>query len=108
MPNDLNEKKEELSKFLMKQILNEASSTLEERRERYGRPYENHKRIADLWNAYFTGTKRSISPADVAIGMILVKIARLQESPEHYDSLMDIAAYAAVAHSIIGEENFDD
>ena len=101
-------KREELSSFLSEQLLNEATNTVNRRKEKYGRPYKNHKRIADLWNAYLRGIGRPVDPADVVAMMVLVKISRLQESNEHYDSWVDMAGYAAVAASIIGEENYNE
>ena len=105
----MDEKKmKELAESLMSGLLQEATDTVNERNEKYGRPYENHKRIAELWNAYFSGTKQIVRPHDVAVAMILAKIARLQETPHHYDSWMDIAGYASVGHAIIGEEGMLD
>jgi len=52
----------------------------------------NFKRIADLWSAHLA-TK--ISTVDVAILLTLVKVARLKNSPDHRDSWVDIAGYAA-------------
>jgi len=105
MNREINEKKKrELSKVLMNDLLKEATDTVIERNKKYGRPYENHQRIADLWDAYFTGTQKPVRPHDVVVAMILAKIARLEETPDHHDSWLDIAGYAAVGRSIIGEE----
>lgn len=77
------------------EILNEASRLIEgERDETYGTPLTNHKRIALLWQVVL-GTE--ISPAEVAICMALVKVARLVETPNHQDSFIDAAAYMAIA-----------
>ncbi len=65
----------------------------------YGHPRENFQRICDLWNAYLDGRPGGqatpISAEDHAIMMILVKVARLQQTPEHRDSQVDIAGYIA-------------
>lgn len=68
------------------------------RRAAYGHPRENFGRICDLWNAYLRGrpggAAAPITPEDHALMMVLLKVARLQESPEHRDSVVDICGYA--------------
>ena len=58
----------------------------------YGKPENNFKRIAELWTVYFDSR---FTPHDVAIMMMLVKVARLANNPDHRDSAVDIAGYAA-------------
>ncbi len=82
-----------------------------ERRKAYGDPENNFKLIAELFGSYL-GHRRirggladgvsgqlslndNIKPSDVAVLMILVKVARLAQTPGHRDSLLDIAGYAA-------------
>ncbi|EKF23062.1 hypothetical protein C731_2960 [Mycolicibacterium hassiacum DSM 44199] len=60
----------------------------------YGDARENHERIATLWGAYKRGTE--FSPEDVAVMMILLKIARFMENGYHEDTVVDIAGYAGV------------
>lgn len=62
------------------------------RQENYGSPESNFSRIAAFWTLYL---QRHITPADVAIMMILMKAARLQNNIKHEDSWVDIAGYAA-------------
>lgn len=69
------------------------------REEHYGHPKENFQRIAGLWTSYLG---YPISLTDVANLMVLVKIARLQNSPTHKDSIMDIAGYAAALARAVG------
>ena len=76
-----------------------------DRREAYGSPFDNHKRIAWLWTFYLMERARGnkefeLTPSDVAAMMILLKIARLVHTPGHFDSLVDIAGYAAVAWEV--------
>lgn len=66
------------------------------RRAAYGTPEDNFERIARLWQAYFENTGRgeaNITAADVSPMMRLMKEARLCESPQHYDSFVDIIGY---------------
>ena len=50
----------------------------------YGDKYQNHKNISELWSSYL-GTK--ISAHDVAICMLLVKVARIKKI--HVKSFVD-------------------
>lgn len=68
-----------------------------QRAKDYGDARENHQRIADLWNVYLQmEPDESIAPEDVAVMMILLKIARLMENGYHRDTVTDIAGYAGV------------
>lgn len=72
--------------------------TAGKRESDYGTPEDCFKRIAGLWNVYLDGAaggRTQIGPGDVAAMMALVKIARLVNTPNHYDSWVDIAGYAA-------------
>ncbi len=77
-----------------------------DRRDVYGSPKENHQRIAWLWTVYLMEKGKTgefeIGPVDVAIMMMLVKIARLIATPGHFDSLVDVAGYAAIAWEMVG------
>lgn len=50
--------------------------------------------IAKLWSAYLTV---EVTPVDVANLMVLLKVARAQQNPQHYDNYTDMAGYAACA-----------
>lgn len=83
------------------EILNEANRlTHGDRDKNYGTPYTNHKRIADIWSVIL-GIE--VTPAQVALCMAGVKIARLVETPNHIDSFIDGAAYLAIAGEIATE-----
>ena len=71
-----------------------------QRQHDYGDKYENHKNIADLWSAYL---ETEISPHDVAICMLLVKVARLKHRKTE-DCYVDMAGYAAIAGEIQDKE----
>ena len=73
-------------------VLDKAREAIESHTN-YGDPETNHYRIAKLWNAY-AGT--TLGARDVMIMMILVKISRLIQTPDHKDSMIDIAGYAAL------------
>jgi Domain of unknown function (DUF6378) len=76
-------------------ILREADQVAGTDRSRdYGHPYENHRRIAAMWNVRLEGKlKEHITPGEVTEMMILLKCARLMNSYTR-DSVLDIAGYA--------------
>jgi hypothetical protein len=86
-------------------LVEAASCVLMHRQKAYGRPEDNFENIARLWNAYLRAkaTKEigndywvdELRNVDVAIFEILVKVARLAETSDHFDSWVDIAGYAA-------------
>lgn len=69
------------------------------REQDYGTPEENFGKIAALWNAAF-GT--SFNDQDVALAMILVKVARQSTGGGSTDTWVDIAGYAACGGEIHG------
>lgn len=79
-------------------ILTEAERIVYGDRERtYGTPAKNLNQIARLWSAYLD---TEITAHEVCDMMILLKLARLQNNPEHRDSLVDVAGYAALKERI--------
>ena len=78
-------------------ILGHTAKVLEERRDDYGDPAEQFRAIADRWSITL-GTP--ITPAQVALCMIDLKLTRLARDPKHQDSILDIAGYAAVLHEV--------
>lgn len=71
----------------------------------YGGPEDNFKRISKLQDVYLQLVADvrypyfELTPEDVAILNILQKIGRLVQSPDHRDSWLDIAGYAACGYS---------
>ena len=95
-----------------------AGKAVADRGLNYGSPEDNFERIARRWNVCLEnigyGVRREtvygmlprrLTAADVASMMIDVKLARLENSPDHADSWIDIAGYAACGAevSIAGE-----
>lgn len=77
-----------------------------DREKTYGDPSKNLRLIAQYWS---THTGITITETDVCIMMQLLKIARLKNNPEHDDSWIDIAGYAALKNRIKNEcENAGD
>ena len=85
---------------LGKELLEEAKGKIDERGERNGTPFDNFSRIARLWSVILD---TDITPLQAALCMDAVKTARLCNTPEHWDSLVDKAGYSAVMAEIVGE-----
>jgi hypothetical protein len=84
-----------------KEILETAIKTVcEERQDSYGKPEDNFAIIADLWSGYLGDV--ILEAEDVAIMMILLKIARIQTGTFKPDNYIDIAGYAACAAEVAG------
>jgi hypothetical protein len=80
------------------EILDEAKRlTHGDRNKNYGSPLTNHTRIAKLWSVWL---QTEITPAQAAMCLALVKVARLIETPDHLDSFTDGAAYFSIAGEI--------
>lgn len=79
-------------------VLKEAHTIIYGDREKtYGHPAKNLETIAVMWNAYlYTHGDKPLTAKDVACLMILLKTARLGNNPDHRDSVVDIAGYAAL------------
>lgn len=71
------------------------------RGERYGHPSENFARIAALWGPIL---RVDVSPQQVGLAMIAVKLARLIETPDDEDSIHDLAGYAATLDMLAGRD----
>ena len=74
------------------EMLLRAHDTIQERGRTYGPIKQNHEHIAALWT---TLLEHPITPVQVAMCMTALKLARLMETPNHEDSAVDIAGYAA-------------
>jgi hypothetical protein len=73
-----------------------------DRGPQYGHPTKNFEQTASLWNAYL-GEPREITPADVAIMMILLKLSRESNRPKR-DNVVDVIGYAKTLAMVRGYE----
>jgi hypothetical protein len=84
--------------LITKDILKEANELIAgDRHKDYGDKVENHNNIAKLWSAY-KGIE--ITAHDVAIMMVLLKIARTKLGAVSRDTYIDMSAYGAIAGEI--------
>jgi hypothetical protein len=82
-----------------------------DRQKDYGDKLPNFSQIADFWTAHLKFKLKEdvkITAEDVALMMINVKQARLAKSPNHYDSILDVAGYAGCYDKILIERGVRD
>jgi hypothetical protein len=96
----------------MKTALEEAHDIIYGDREKtYGDPARNLNNIAAFWEIYLNARGllnldgEGLTAEDVATMMMLLKIARLGNSPGHRDSLVDTIGYAALIDRINQRES---
>ena len=75
------------------ELLENATVALSDRGSAYGDASDNFQRIADMWSVILG---RRVTMKQVALCMSAVKMARLIETPDHADSWIDLAGYAAL------------
>ena len=78
-------------------MLKHAASGVAERRKIYGEPAAAMAVVARRWSITLG---RPITPAEVVLCLIDLKLARLGHDPKHQDSILDIAGYAAVLQEV--------
>ena len=78
-------------------ILHEAAQVIAERTKTYGAPDKAMAAIAARWSITLG---HPVTPAEVVLCMIDLKLTRLARDPKHQDSILDIAGYAAVLHEV--------
>jgi hypothetical protein len=78
-------------------VVQEAMQIVAKRGKDYGHPLPNHKRIAAIWTVVFADKLKPgevIEPHEVVLAMMGTKLARLIETPNHRDSMVDQCGYA--------------
>ena len=78
-------------------MLRQAAAVVANRRETYGDPVTSMTAVARRWSITLD---QPITPAQVALCLIDLKLARLAHRPDHLDSMVDIAGYAAVLREV--------
>jgi hypothetical protein len=74
-------------------ILGYTAAVLEDRAAAYGPPAASMAAIAARWSVTLG---RPVTPEQVVLCMIDLKLARLAHNPSHHDSLVDVIGYAAL------------
>lgn len=82
-----------------RQILEHAMDVVEQRGAAYGRPDAIMAAIAARWSLTLA---RPVTPAQVTLCMIDLKLARLVHDPAYRDGVIDVIGYAALLPEVTG------
>jgi len=75
-------------------LIEEALSLItKDRHESYGEASEHFDQIARLWTILM---RRKVTPSEVILCLVAMKVARLSGKLDHMDSWVDLAGYAAL------------
>jgi hypothetical protein len=88
--------------MIARDILLNATDTIADRGLSYGHPADNLQHTAMLLSAYL---QMPIHDYQVAGIMVLVKLARTNQSAQHLDNWVDLCSYAALGGQLATEEN---
>jgi hypothetical protein len=78
-------------------MLLEAAKVVAQRRQAYGDSGPLMRAVAQRWSITLG---RTVTPAQVVLCLIDLKLARLGHDPAHADSILDVAGYAAVLQEV--------
>ena len=81
-------------------LLEHAAGLVNRRRRDYGEPVDLFERVAVRWSQVL-GTK--VTPAQVIVCLVDLKVARLTHDPRHFDSITDIAGYAGCLAEVLSD-----
>jgi hypothetical protein len=78
-------------------MLRQAARVVGQRRRAYGDPATSMADVAARWSITLG---HRVTPAQVVLCLIDLKLARLCHDPAHADSILDVAGYAAVLEEV--------
>ena len=87
---------------LAEKFLKHVANVIAERSSQYGDASSNMAAIAARWSATLG---REITPAQVVLCLLDLKLARLAHDPAHEDSAVDVCGYAALLRELIETSN---
>jgi hypothetical protein len=79
------------------ELLEHAAGLVNRRRREYGDPVDLFEHVAARWSLTL-GTR--VSPAQVVLCLIDLKLTRLAHDPQHLDSIVDVAGYSALLSEV--------
>ena len=86
--------------MIAEKLLAEAAAVVRDRRHTYGQPLDLFERVAARWSQVL-GTE--VTPAQVIVCLVDLKVARLSHDPRHLDSITDIAGYAGCLAEVLSD-----
>ncbi len=78
-------------------MLHHVAGLVAERRQAYGDPAASMAAVAKRWSITLG---RTVTPAEVVLCLLDLKMVRLAHDPAHLDSIVDVAGYAAVLREV--------
>ena len=81
-----------------------AEAAVTEREKQYNSPDVNYDRVAKIVQVILQEKLRPeapLSPADMILINLAIKLSRLGEAPDHKDSQVDIAGYASLMSEVV-------
>ena len=78
-------------------LLRHAAGVVADRRRTYGEAETLFDQVAKRWSLVLGTT---VTPAQVTLCLIDLKLARLTHDPAHVDSIVDVAGYAACLREV--------
>ena len=81
-------------------FLEHAAGVVTRRRRDYGEPADLFDRVAVRWSQVL-GT--SVTPAQVIVCLVDLKVARLTHDMRHLDSITDVAGYAGCLAEVLSD-----
>jgi hypothetical protein len=78
-------------------LLLQAAEVVKERRAAYGHSKTMMASVARRWSETLGQT---VTPEEVVLCLIDLKLVRLAHDPQHRDSILDVAGYAAVLEEV--------
>ena len=82
------------------QLLEHAAGVVTGRRRDYGEPADLFERVAVRWSQVL-GAK--VTPAQVIVCLVDLKVARLAHDSRHLDSITDVAGYAGCLAEVLSD-----
>ena len=96
--------KEKQTKDVRQGFLEEVAKIVcSDRASTHGGPEDNFTNIAKMWSVF---KRVQFTTRDVAAMMVMVKLSRIIHNPNHRDSWLDIAGYAACTESLEKQDEF--
>ena len=89
---------------LAEKFLKRVANVVAERSTQYGDASGNMAAIAARWSATLG---REVTPAQVVLCLLDLKLARLAHDPTHEDSAVDVCGYAALLRELIETSNME-